>query len=205
MLNNTGFDLWADGYDKTVGLSDEADTYPFAGYRKILGSIFRTVLEVPNAAVLDIGFGTGTLTVRLYERGCSIYGQDFSSRMLELAAAKMPNAHLYQGDFSKGLAEPLRNRRYDFIIATYALHHLTDPQKVAFLSSLRVQLNEGGKLLIGDVAFKTRADLEQCRRDAGAGWDPDEIYFVLDELKPFFPSVSFQQVSRCAGIMSLAP
>ena len=205
MLNNTGFDLWADGYDKTVGLSDEADTYPFAGYRKILGSIFRTVLEVPNAAILDIGFGTGTLTVRLYERGCSIYGQDFSSRMLELAAAKMPNAHLYQGDFSKGLAEPLRNRRYDFIIATYALHHLTDPQKVAFLSSLRVQLNEGGKLLIGDVAFKTRADLEQCRRDAGAGWDPDEIYFVFDELKPFFPSLSFQQVSRCAGIMSLAP
>ena len=205
MLNHTGFDLWADGYDKTVGLSDEADTYPFAGYRKILGSIFRTVLEVPNAAVLDIGFGTGTLTVRLYKRGCSIYGQDFSSRMLELAAAKMPNAHLYQGDFSKGLAEPLRNRRYDFIIATYALHHLTDPQKVAFLSSLRVQLNEGGKLLIGDVAFKTRADLEQCRRDAGADWDPDEIYFVFDELKPFFPSLSFQQVSRCAGIISLAP
>ncbi len=205
MLNNTEFDLWADGYDKTVGLSDEADTYPFAGYRKILASIFRTVLEVPNAAVLDIGFGTGTLTARLYERGCSIYGQDFSSRMLELAAAKMPNAHLYQGDFSKGLAEPLRNRRYDFIIATYALHHLTDPQKVAFLSSLRSQLNEGGKLLIGDVAFKTRADLEQCRRDAGADWDPDEIYFVFDELKPFFPSLSFQQVSRCAGIMSLAP
>ena len=205
MLNNTEFDLWADGYDKTVGLSDEADTYPFAGYRKILASIFRTVLEVPNAAVLDIGFGTGTLTARLYERGCSIYGQDFSSRMLELAAAKMPNAHLYQGDFSKELAEPLRNRRYDFIIATYALHHLTDPQKVAFLSSLRGQLNEGGKLLIGDVAFKTRADLEQCRRDAGADWDPDEIYFVFDELKPFFPSLSFQQVSRCAGIMSLAP
>ena len=25
MLNNTGFDLWADGYDKSVGLSDEND------------------------------------------------------------------------------------------------------------------------------------------------------------------------------------
>ena len=30
MLNNTGFDLWADGYDKSVGLSDENDRYPFA-------------------------------------------------------------------------------------------------------------------------------------------------------------------------------
>ena len=28
MLNNTGFDLWADGYDKSVGLSDENDATP---------------------------------------------------------------------------------------------------------------------------------------------------------------------------------
>ncbi len=31
MLNNTGFDLWADGYDKSVGLSDESDRYPLCG------------------------------------------------------------------------------------------------------------------------------------------------------------------------------
>ena len=36
MLNHKGFDLWADGYDKSVGLSDEANTYPFAGYKKVL-------------------------------------------------------------------------------------------------------------------------------------------------------------------------
>lgn len=34
MLDNKGFDLWADGYDVAVGLSDESDTYPFAGYKK---------------------------------------------------------------------------------------------------------------------------------------------------------------------------
>ena len=33
MLNNKAFDLWADGYDKTVGISDEKNTYPFAGYK----------------------------------------------------------------------------------------------------------------------------------------------------------------------------
>ena len=36
MLNNKGFDLWADSYDKTVGISDEENTYPFAGYKKFL-------------------------------------------------------------------------------------------------------------------------------------------------------------------------
>ena len=28
MLDHKGFDLWADGYDKTVGLSEESNTYP---------------------------------------------------------------------------------------------------------------------------------------------------------------------------------
>jgi putative AdoMet-dependent methyltransferase len=64
-------------------------------------------MKKENAIVLDIGFGTGTLTAKLYEHGCKIYGQDFSSRMVQLAFAKMPDAHLYQGDFTKGLADPL--------------------------------------------------------------------------------------------------
>ena len=82
MLNSKGFDLWADGYDKTVGISDEESTYPFAGYQEVLGLIFKAIMETTNAVVLDIGFGTGTLTMKLYEQGCSIFGQDFSARMI---------------------------------------------------------------------------------------------------------------------------
>ena len=171
MLDSKGFDLWADGYDRAVGVSDGENTYPFAGYKEILGRIFRTVMEKPGAAVLDLGFGTGTLAVRLYENGCAVYGQDFSERMIELASEKMPDALLCQGDFAQGLAEPLRGRRYDFIIATYSLHHLADEQKTAFLQSLRRRLNDGGKILIGDIAFETRADMERCRREAGDSWD----------------------------------
>lgn len=66
MLNNHGFDLWADGYDKSVGLSDEADRYPFAGYKRILGEIYARLLLSGCKSVLDIGFGTGTLTQKLY-------------------------------------------------------------------------------------------------------------------------------------------
>ena len=69
MLDNKGFDLWADGYDKSVGLSDEENTYPFAGYKDVLGTIYKTIMEKKNAVVLDIGFGTGTLTTKLYENG----------------------------------------------------------------------------------------------------------------------------------------
>ena len=204
MLDNKGFDLWADGYDKTVGVSDEENTYPFAGYKDVLGTIYKTIMKKANAVVLDIGFGTGTLTTKLYENGCTIYGQDFSARMIELASEKMPGAHLYQGDFTQGLVEPLQTQNYDYIVATYSLHHLTDEQKVSFLRVLRDHLNPGGQILIGDVAFETRSQLEQCRKDVGDEWDEEEIYFVVDELKKDFPSLAFEQVSYCAGILSLA-
>ena len=203
MLNNKGFDLWADDYDKSVGLSDEDGTYPFAGYKTILNAIYNRILSASSKSVLDIGFGTGALTSKLYEQGCMIYVQDFSDRMIELAQAKMPDAKLFQGDFSSGLVEPLLQQKYDAIIATYSLHHLTDLQKVDFLQSLLMLLNEGGCIYIGDVAFESREALQECMDAVGDEWDDDEIYFVYDELRIHFPTMQFEQMSDCAGLISL--
>jgi putative AdoMet-dependent methyltransferase len=204
MLDSKGFDLWADGYDKAVGLSDEENAYPFAGYKEILGRIYQIIMEKPGATVLDVGFGTGTLTAKLYENGCTIYGQDFSPRMVELASAKMPEAHLFQGDIINGLVVPLLLQRYDFIVATYSLHHLTDEQKKVSLRLMLEQLNENGQILIGDVAFRTRDELEKCRQETGDLWDDEEIYFVADEMRKEFPGLTYTKVSHCAGILHLA-
>ena len=203
MLNSNGFDLWADGYDKSVGLSDEDGTYPFAGYRNVLNEIYNRVLDSKAKNVLDIGFGTGTLTYKLYQSGCLIYGQDFSNRMIEMARAKMPKAKLYQGDFSKGLTEELKKIKYDSIIATYSLHHLTDDQKIVFLKTLFAYLNPGGSIYIGDVAFENRDELEKCRKSAGDYWDDDEIYFVFNEIGSEFPTMSFTRLSDCAGLLTM--
>ena len=203
MLNNTGFDLWADGYDKSVGLSDENDRYPFAGYRAMMNALYQRVLAQRGRDVLDIGFGTGVLTSRLYEQGCRIYGQDFSARMIALAQEKMPEATLYQGDFSKGLIPALRSRQYDAIVATYSLHHLTDAQKIDFLRDFLPLLKQDGCIFIGDVAFRTRDELEACRNVAGEDWDSDEIYFVYDELRPHFPALTFEPFSHCAALLTL--
>lgn len=203
MLNRKGFDLWAGGYDKSVSLSDESDTYPFAGYKVILNEIYNRVLSSPGKRVLDIGFGTGTLTSKLYEQRCCIFGQDFSDKMIEVAQKKMPEAKLYQGDFSRGLVKELKQLSYDAIIATYSLHHLTDHQKISFLGELLPLLNEGGCIYIGDVAFATRDELEKCKLQAGDEWDEAEIYFVFDELKSVFPKLVFEPMSCCAGILTL--
>jgi len=206
MLDNQGFDLWANGYDRAVGLSDENDAYPFAGYKAVLAAIYSRVMESGARDVLDVGFGTGTLAAKLYAQGVNISGQDFSARMLEIAREKMPQASLYQGDFTKGLLPELTHRRYDAIIATYSLHHLTDAEKPGFLRGLLKLLNPGGKLYIGDVAFESRAALEECRQTVGAEWDDEEFYFVADELivHPEYP-LTFEKFSACAGVITLAP
>ena len=203
MLNHLEFDLWADGYDKSVAVSEENDEYPFAGYGQILNTIYNHVLTNPGRQVLDIGFGTGTLTTKLYEQGCTIYGQDFSQRMIDLAQKKMPEAHLYQGDFTLGLANELMGRQYDSIIATYSLHHLSDTQKVHFFRALLGLLTPNGCIYVGDVAFRTREELEACRRRMAEKWDEDEIYFVFEELKEAFPQLEFEPVTYCSGVLYL--
>lgn len=191
MLGKKGFDLWADGYDKSVGLSDESNTYPFAGYKAVLGRIFGVIMEKGACDVLDIGFGTGTLTAKLYENGCRIWGQDFSEKMIGIAREKMPGAQLFAGDFSLGLTEALQGRKYDFIVSTYALHHLTSEGKTALINELYGKLTRGGMVLIGDIAFENSAELEKCRAACGDEWDDDEIYFTYDGVKRHFPEMTF--------------
>ena len=202
MLGSKGFDLWAAGYDAAVGLSEEENSYPFAGYKQVLGGIYRAIREAGAKTVLDIGFGTGTLAHRLYQDGCAITGIDFSPRMIELAQAKMPDARLICHDFSTGLPEGLAT--FDCIVSAYALHHLTDTQKCTFIHQLMQRLVPGGQLLIGDVAFETREKLENCRLRCGDEWDDEEFYFVTGELEQRLGlPVAFEPCSFCAGILRL--
>lgn len=208
MLNKQGFDLWAGEYDKTVQLSEENNQYPFAGYKEILNTIYNEIRERENSEVLDIGFGTGILASQLYENGHPIDGIDFSSEMIAIAKAKMPEANLLEWDITEGLPHELAGRKYDAIVSTYALHHLSDEQKVDFLKNLQPLLKAEGKIYIGDIAFQTRADLEKCRKDSEGYWDESEHYFVYEEIKNSLENLfhcEFYPLSHCGGVIVLDP
>ncbi|MBT2691654.1 class I SAM-dependent methyltransferase [Bacillus sp. ISL-55] len=206
MLNKQGFNLWADGYDKTVQVSEESGVYPFAGYKAILNTIFNEVMERVNSRILDIGFGTGVLTARLYENGHRIDGIDFSSRMIALALPKMPNANLIEWDIVKGLPNEIKMKSYDYIVSTYVLHHLTDEDKVSFIKELLPMLSEGGKILIGDISFQTRQQLDTCKNGSKEFWDDDEFYFVINEIRSVledYCKLEFLPISHCGGVIEI--
>ena len=207
MLNNLGFNLWADHYDKTVQISEENNLYPFAGYKAILNTIFNEVMQNRDSKVLDIGFGTGVLTSKLYENGHQIHGIDFSSKMISIAKMKMPNANLLEWDITNGLPPEIQHCQYDSIVSTYALHHLTDEEKVLFIRNLLPLLKEGGKIFIGDIAFETREHLEECKQVSKDYWDNDEYYFVSNELKAALKDhchCEFYPISHCGGVFVIS-
>lgn len=201
MLNHQGFDLWADEYDNSVQQSEQDNTYPFAGYRQVLNTIYRRIRENGGKTVLDIGFGTGTLTKQLYNDGISVTGIDFSPKMIQIAKEKMPNARLIEFDFSAGLPDELFAEKFDSIVCTYAIHHLTREQRNRFLAQLKTILQPNGEILIGDVMFRSKADMERCIVSAGDDWDEDESYIVIDELTAdCHMDVQFIACSDCAGV-----
>lgn len=201
MLSNQGFNLWADEYDKTVQLSEENNLYPFAGYKEILNVIFNEVMQKKNSEVLDIGFGTGVLTSKLYSNGHQIDGVDFSSKMIAIAQSIMPDANLIEWDISTGLPPEILGKKYDSIISTYTLHHLTDKEKIEFIANLRRLLKKDGKIFIGDISFETREKLNKCRQDNIEYWDDDEFYFVYEEISSLLENeFEFYPVSHCGGV-----
>lgn len=207
MLNKQGFDLWAEDYDKTVKLSEESNQYPFAGYKQILNTIFNEIMQTPQSDVLDIGFGTAILTSRLYNEGHHIDGIDFSTEMITIAEKTMPKANLYEFDINQGLPQQVQERKYNSIISTYALHHLSDEKKFTFVADLLPLLKDGGQIYIGDIAFETRAELDRCQQENRTHWDDDEFYFIIDEFKESLASlcqVDFHKISHCGGVIILS-
>ena len=200
MLDNTGFNLWANDYDKTVQLSEEDNEYPFAGYKTVLNTIYSRIKAGGGKCVLDIGFGTGILSKRLYDEGIQIYGIDFSQEMIKLAKEKMPDATLLEYDFSKGLPTAFEELKFDYIVCTYAIHHLTNEEKIKFLKMLQHHLTDGGEILIGDVAFATMQEQDECMQKSGDEWDDEEFYIVAEDLVKDFPELKFIKISYCSGV-----
>lgn len=205
MLDNKGFDMWAKDYDKSVETSSKE--YPFDGYYDVLTRVYNLVEEKKDKKILDVGFGTGLLTGKLYEARAEIYGMDFSQAMIDIAKEKMPQGIFLQGDFNNGVPQQWKNLNFDYIVSSYAIHHLTDDEKVNFIGELKNLLNETGKIIIADVAFEAEIDLNKCRETNIDSWDEDEIYMVAEKITAMLKEKNinsrYTQVSSCAGILEI--
>ena len=142
----------ADYYDESPVVRERLQDVAF--YRDAVGEF--------GDPVLELGCGTGRITMALAEAGKRITGLDLSERMLERAVKKRAalnveareRVHLVQGDMTRfDLGETFRL----VIIPFRPFQHLLEvQQQVDCLDCVRKHLTPGGRLIL-DV-FQTDAE-----------------------------------------------
>ena len=55
------------------------------------------------------------------------------------------------------------NEKFDYIVSSYAIHHITDVEKIDLIMKLKNKIKKEGKIVISDVAFENRKQLKKCR------------------------------------------
>jgi ubiquinone/menaquinone biosynthesis C-methylase UbiE len=113
-----------------------------------------TVRITRGQKVLDIGCGTGALTIRAAQKGAKVKGIDVDAQMLELAQKRANEARLEESIelYETGVAE-LGNEdanSYDVIMSGLCFSELTDDELNYALQEAKRILKPGGLLLIAD-------------------------------------------------------
>lgn len=201
------FDEWASYYDHSVATSARDESFPFAGYDRVLDTIVQRTAAQPALALLDLGTGTGRLAARFAALGCAVTGADFSPEMLARARENVPAARFVAVDIL-GDWPPELNRRYDRIVSSYVFHEFELPAKLDLLRRLRRDhLAAGGRIVIGDIMFPNAAARDAVRQRWPAEWD-EEFYWLADEALPALHAAGFtaayEPLSVCGGVIVIA-
>lgn len=104
-------------------------------------------LPYTNATILDIGCGTGSLSVVLAGLGHKVTGIDLSPAMISLAQAKAATHGLQIEFYVMDAAFPqLSHQQFDMIICRHLLWALPEPQQV--LQRWSESLKQKGRLIL---------------------------------------------------------
>jgi ubiquinone/menaquinone biosynthesis C-methylase UbiE len=162
--------------------ADGWDHHAAAGMDVVTGAVLAAVVVRPGDQVVDLGCGTGQLSLPLAERGARVLAVDVSAAMvarLEEKAAAQSVLGL------EGLASPIENLSLpdgsvDLIVTSYTLHHLRDVDKNRLVTAAYRWLRPGGTLLVADMMFGRggtsrdraiiRAKVKALAKKGAGGW-----------------------------------
>ena len=171
---------WAGRYDLLVFL------FTLGQARRLRSRTADLAQLSQGEAVLDVGCGTGDLTMEVARRvGSSglVAGIDAAPEMIARARQKAGRHHLAI-DFRVEPAEQLSfaEQTFDVVVSSLVFHHLPDTLKRRALAEIRRVLKPGGRLLLVDLLGPTPAFLLHSH-----------LQTTLPELLPLLAEAGFLQ------------
>jgi ubiquinone/menaquinone biosynthesis C-methylase UbiE len=154
------FDCIAERYDATRGGEERGEQF---------GDDLGALLD-PSRRVLEIGVGTGVISLALRKRGFDVVGVDISIEMLKRARARL-GPRVAQAD---AMALPIADTCVDQAIAVWVLHCVGDV--TVTLREIARVLRPGGRCYVvdGKMTFDTDnpADVAYRELEAALGIEP---------------------------------
>ena len=147
--SSRSFDRAADYYDQTRELPEPVATH---GIPALLQHI------APRGKILDVGTGTGRISVPLLRLGADLVGIDLSVNMLGKLRQKYPAARLAQADASR---LPFPTQHFDAVLTTHVMH-VIGPWREALREYRRV-LKPGGVYIDSTQWHATDSRLTRIR------------------------------------------
>ncbi len=113
-----------------------------------------------RGAALDVGCGTGGLSLKLAQKFKRVIGIDISPVVLKAANGKQINKNIkfINADFRDGV---FKEKSFDFICAAYLFHHYNPKEIKNGIQEFSMLLKDGGALLIIDIFIPERVSFLQ--------------------------------------------
>ncbi|MDY7081026.1 MAG: class I SAM-dependent methyltransferase, partial [Halobacteria archaeon] len=133
--------------DRFDDMSDEYDDMATEAHSDAAARVVELALQDidPSTTVLDIGAGTGAVTLELAPHVSHITALDISEGMLEKAREKAEERGIENVNFREGRFRSLGDIEVDIVVSNFAMHHLNDEEKKEAVEEIRSVLADRGR------------------------------------------------------------